>query len=85
MRFRPCLHILIVLIYSFCFSQSELDWNFNSEGFSNEVIFPVESLYETESGFENLPIGSLIGIFMLMRTLIINVLGIALMQAMILM
>ena len=63
MRFRPCLHILIVLIYSFCFSQSELDWNFNSEGFSNEVIFPVESLYETESGFENLPIGSLIGIF----------------------
>ena len=52
-------------IYSVCFSQAELDWNFNTSNISNEVIFPQESVYEAFSGQENLPIGSLIGVFYL--------------------
>ena len=55
----------MVFIYSVCFSQAELDWNFNTSNISNEVIFPQESVYETVNGQENLPIGSLIGVFYL--------------------
>ena len=50
-------------IYSVCFSQAELDWNFNTSNISNEVIFPQESVYDTFSVQENLPIGSLFGVF----------------------
>ena len=63
MKFRSSLHIILVLFYSFCFSQSELDWNYNTSNNSNNVIFPQESIYETENGLDNLPIGSLIGVF----------------------
>ena len=63
MKFRTSLHILLVFFYSVCFSQAELDWNFNTSNNSNEVIFPQESVYETVNGQDNLPIGSLIGVF----------------------
>ena len=65
MKFKARLHIIMVFIYSVCFSQAELDWNFNSTNFSNEVIFPLESMYESNNGLDNLPIGSLIGVFYL--------------------
>ena len=65
MKFRTSLHILFVFFYSVCFSQVELDWNFNTSNNSNEVIFPQESVYETVNGQDNLPIGSLIGVFYL--------------------
>ena len=55
----------MVFMYSVCFSQAELDWNFNSSNFSNEVVFPLESFYESNDELESLPIGSLIGVFYL--------------------
>ena len=63
MKFRTSLHTFGFL-YSVCFSQAELDWNFNTSNNSNEVIFPQESLYETVNGQDNLPIGSLIGVYL---------------------
>ena len=65
MRFKTSLHIIMVFICSVCFSQAELDWNFNFSDHSNEVVFPLESVYQSGSELENLPIGSLIGVFYL--------------------